>query len=165
MQISPGYSPWFGLRLIANNAMSGPWLQTSKLTDRRTLVKYSEECLNPRATGTPDFPPRPRRCLIPRLLSVRQTDRQIHLLRTRVHIQRYKNTHTHTQNYIKTYRHACVSQVTPASTVVYSLPIHVLILDRYLKLLRHIADIIALASGTGLQWLYLPSALYNNIMS
>ena len=37
------------------------------------------------------------------------------------------------------------TQVTPTSALVYSLPIHVLlILDRYLKLLRHIADIITL---------------------
>ena len=43
VQISPGYSPWFGLLLIANAVMSGPWpqtnKQTNKLTDRRTLVK------------------------------------------------------------------------------------------------------------------------------
>ena len=34
-QISPSYSLRFGLQVIANGAMSGPWPQT----DRRTLVK------------------------------------------------------------------------------------------------------------------------------
>ena len=36
VQISPGYSPWFGLRLIANDVMSGPWPQTNKQTNLQT---------------------------------------------------------------------------------------------------------------------------------
>ena len=40
VQISPGYSPWFGLRLIANDAMSGPWPQTDKQTDAPSLTSY-----------------------------------------------------------------------------------------------------------------------------
>ena len=36
VQIPPGYSPRFGLHLIANGAMSGPWPQTDKQTNLQT---------------------------------------------------------------------------------------------------------------------------------
>ena len=46
VQISPGYSPWFGLRLIANDAMSGPWPQTNKRTNEQTNKQTDAPSLN-----------------------------------------------------------------------------------------------------------------------
>ena len=46
VQISPGYSPWFGLHLIANDAMSGPWPQTNKQTNKQTDAPSSNSYLD-----------------------------------------------------------------------------------------------------------------------
>ena len=46
VQISPGYSPWFGLRLIANDVMSGPWPQTNKRTNEQTDAPSSNSYLD-----------------------------------------------------------------------------------------------------------------------
>ena len=46
VQISPGYSPWFGLHLIANAVMSGPWPQTNKRTNEQTNKQTDAPSLN-----------------------------------------------------------------------------------------------------------------------